>query len=228
MLAVGAQVVTRTEVERPGGAPRPHGAVGVVVATPSHDTETYRVRFGDGTESSLPRGALTIRKHYQWLDPASRASALSDLHACVIYHCVVGSRAYGLDEPDSDVDRQGIYLPQADLHWSLAGVPEQLENHDDQECYWELERFLRLALKANRNVLECLYTPLVEHTTPLAGELHGTISNADLAFHEDEYVRLRSTLQQAAEASTLPELPTARPALHDLLVRLRLGRASSV
>jgi uncharacterized protein len=171
-LAVGTQIVTRVETERPDGdAPRPQGAVGVVIGAPSDGTAPYRVRFPDGTESSVPRDALTIRKHHQRPDPAGQTSAASDLHAYVIYRCVVGSRAYGLDEPGSDVDRRGIYLPPADLHWSLAGAPEQLENHDAQECCWELEKFLRLALKANPNILECLYTPLVEHTTPLAHEL---------------------------------------------------------
>jgi hypothetical protein len=61
-------------------------------------------------------------------------------------------------------------LPPADLHWEIAGVPEQLES-DQEECYWEIEKFIRLALKANPNVLECLYSPLVETCTPLAGEL---------------------------------------------------------
>ena len=74
---------------------------------------------------------------------------------------------------DSDIDRRGIYLPPADLHWSLYGVPEQLENDETQEAYWELQKFLVLALKANPNVLECLYTPLVEKATPLAEELLG-------------------------------------------------------
>ena len=50
-------------------------------------------------------------------------------------------------------------------------MPEQLENDATQETYWELQKFLVLALKANPNVLECLYTPLVEHATPLADEL---------------------------------------------------------
>jgi hypothetical protein len=57
------------------------------------------------------------------------------------------------------------------LQWSLYGVPEQLENDETQEAYWELQKFLILALKANPNVLECLYTPLVESVTPLAQEL---------------------------------------------------------
>jgi uncharacterized protein len=89
----------------------------------------------------------------------------------VIYRCIVGSRAYGLEEDSSDIDRRGIYLPPADLAWSLLGVPEQLERQETQECYWELEKFLRLALRANPNVLECLYTPLVEEASPLAEEL---------------------------------------------------------
>jgi uncharacterized protein len=84
---------------------------------------------------------------------------------------VVGSRAYGLDHEGSDVDRRGIYLPPADLQWSLFGVPDQLENDETQECYWELQKFITLALKANPNVLECLYTPLVEDVSPLAQEL---------------------------------------------------------
>jgi predicted nucleotidyltransferase len=111
--------------------------------------------------------------HYQrgLLDDPSHVLAHHDLYDCVIFRCVVGSRAYGLDQEGSDTDRRGIYLPPADLHWSLYGVPEQLENDATQEAYWELQKFLTLALKANPNVLECLFTPLVEHATPLAQEL---------------------------------------------------------
>lgn len=94
-----------------------------------------------------------------------------DLYERVIYRCVIGSRAYGLDHSESDTDRRGIYVPPADLQWSLYGVPEQLENDESQEVYWEVQKFLVLALKANPNVLECLFTPLVEMATPLAEEL---------------------------------------------------------
>jgi len=88
----------------------------------------------------------------------------------VIYRCIVGSTAYGLAQEGSDTDRRGFYLPPADAEWSLAGVPEQLET-DNEEVYWEIEKFIRLALKANPNVLECLYSPLVETCSPLAREL---------------------------------------------------------
>ena len=95
----------------------------------------------------------------------------TEIWSRVILRCVVGSRAYGLEREGSDTDRRGVYLPPAALHWSLAGAPPQLQNEATQEVYWELQKFIALALKANPNVLECLYTPLVETATPLGEEL---------------------------------------------------------
>lgn len=54
------------------------------------------------------------------------------------------------------------------------------------------------------------------------GPEKGTVENADLAFIESEYERLRTEMTQAAEASQLPEKPTGEPALNDLLIRLRM------
>ena len=58
----------------------------------------------------------------------------------------------------------------------------------------------------------------------LAGPEHSSLDDADIAFHELEYQRLRGELQSAHEASPLPELPSeeTRAALNDLLVRIRL------
>ena len=91
----------------------------------------------------------------------------------IMLRCVVGSRAYGLDRDGSDTDRRGCYLAPARVHWSLDGAPPQLVDPDTQDCYWELEKLVRLALKANPTVLECLSSPIVEHATPLAKELLG-------------------------------------------------------
>lgn len=51
-----------------------------------------------------------------------------------------------------------------------------------------------------------------------------SLNDADIAFHEAEYQRLRGELQAAHEASHLPELPSdeTRAALNDLLVRVRV------
>jgi uncharacterized protein len=50
------------------------------------------------------------------------------------------------------------------------------------------------------------------------------LTDTDLPFHCGEYERLREKLQQAYEASDLPEAPRGGAALHDLLVHLRLSR----
>ncbi len=173
-LPIGTQVVTRVEVMGDAGETvAPRGAVGVIVAAPGEGGDGYRVRFPSGLVATLARQEFGVRSHVQrdGLLGAGTTEENRNLYRYVIYRCVVGSRAYGLDEPGSDVDRRGIYLPPAERHWSLWGVPEQLEDDATQETYWELQKFLTLALKANPNVLECLYTPLVEEATPLAEEL---------------------------------------------------------
>jgi len=62
----------------------------------------------------------------------------------------------------------------------------------------------------------------------LAGPEKSTLDDADIAFHEAEYQRLRSELQAAHDASRLPELPgeATRAAVNDLLVRVRLKNRS--
>jgi uncharacterized protein len=174
IVPVGTQVVTHVDVKNNAGDVLfVRGVVGVVVKAPVDNTHAYRVRFMDGTELALHRREFTMRKEYQnLLEPEHRRDDF-DLYQHVIYRCVTGSRAYGLDAEGSDTDVRGIYLSPAERHWSLYGVPEQLENDDKQECYWELQKFILLALKANPNILECLYTPLVEFKTPLAEELIG-------------------------------------------------------
>lgn len=57
----------------------------------------------------------------------------------------------------------------------------------------------------------------------LAGPERATLDEADVTFHEGEVARLRRALEEAGAASSLAEEPTAREALHDLLLRVRLG-----
>jgi len=175
IFAVGTQVVSMKELRTGSGSLlHPKGSVGVIVKSPADNTHSYIVRFPDGYEAAMKRKEFAVRKHYQREGLEAAGAVLEeDLYDYVIYRCVVGSRAYGLEGEESDTDRRGVYLPPAKMHWSLYGVPEQLENHESQECYWELQKFLTLALKANPNVLECLHTPMVEHATDLAKELLG-------------------------------------------------------
>src|SRR5690606_7700822 len=174
IYSVGTQVVALKAVQgSDGGVLHPAGAVGVVVRCPVDRSHSYRVRFVDGYEAPLHHDNLMQLAEYKLgvLNNPGEVLSSQGLFDRVIYRCVVGSRAFGLATEDSDTDRRGIYLPPAELHWSLYGVPGQLENDANQEAYWELQKFLVMALKGNPNILECLYSPLVELATPLAEEL---------------------------------------------------------
>ena len=57
----------------------------------------------------------------------------------------------------------------------------------------------------------------------ISGTEKGTLDQADLSFHEREYERLRTELEEALEQSRLPEQPSGATALNDLLIRIRLG-----
>jgi predicted nucleotidyltransferase len=151
--------------------------------------------------------------------------------AHIIFRCVVGSHAYGLAGEKSDTDRRGIFLPPASLHWSLEGVPDRLAGPDGQDCYWELKPFLLLALKATPNVLECLYTPLVEHATPLAEELIAMrscfLSKLAYQAHKAQAEAQRKRLGQDIRTLGEPKWKAAMHLLRGLLsgiVVLREGR----
>jgi hypothetical protein len=89
----------------------------------------------------------------------------------VAFCAVVGSRAHGLESPESDVDRRGFFLAGAAVQFSLDGPPDQIVHDGDQLCFWEAAKFVRLALKANPTVLESLFSPVVEFATPRAQAL---------------------------------------------------------
>ena len=174
IYCVGTQVVSQKDVMAANDRiAHPAGSVGVIVRSPIDRTHAYRVKFNDGFEASIRHDQLVrLAEFKNRQDEGNRTPIMSEgLYERLIYRCVIGSRAYGLDDAESDTDRRGIYLPPADLHWSLYGVPEQLENDETQEVYWELQKFMVLALKANPNVLECLFSPIVESVTPLGEEL---------------------------------------------------------
>jgi hypothetical protein len=170
-VAAGTQVVVTADIRGGNGLlVHPPGAVGIVSRTPAGAEEHYLVRFPDGFETSFTREQFEILKHFKERLPEADASAFT-LEDCVVYRCVVGSRAYGLETETSDTDLRGVYLAPLDMHLSLFGAPEQFEDNGAQTCYWELQKFIVMALKANPNILECLYSPLAEKLTPVGERL---------------------------------------------------------
>ncbi|MDR2863808.1 MAG: nucleotidyltransferase domain-containing protein [Puniceicoccales bacterium] len=171
-IHTGTQVVVNAPILGASGlSVHPKGAVGIVTRTPAGTETLYRVRFPDGFEAPFPAECLDVLKAFKERLYGDSTSGGFELETHIIYRCITGSRAYGLDTEASDTDLRGIYVAPSRMHWSLYGAPEQFEDNAAQTCYWEVQKFVVMALKANPNILECLYSPLVEKCTPAAQAL---------------------------------------------------------
>lgn len=86
---------------------------------------------------------------------------------------VVGSTAYGLAGPDSDIDRLGIFVwPTADL-FGLNQPSESIVTTKPDVTYHEAKKACRLILGGNPTAAELLWLESWEIKTPLGDELVG-------------------------------------------------------
>lgn len=70
---------------------------------------------------------------------------------------IVGSTAYNLATPESDVDRMGIYVTPTSQIVGLTPPPQSHQRHDPDIAYHEIGKYLRLCLDANPTALELLW-----------------------------------------------------------------------
>ena len=121
------------------GSPSIRGAVGVVVQAPADYWHSYRVRFPDHFEASFSRQELAVLSNYKEGGVIGSGAArrrpqhVGGVRSFQARDLSLRRRLAGIwpGDEESDTDRRGVYLPPADLHWSLYGVPEQLENPAD-------------------------------------------------------------------------------------------------
>jgi predicted nucleotidyltransferase len=67
-----------------------------------------------------------------------------------------GSITYGTNNPDSDIDIRGVFIPPKSYWLGLDSV-EQVTDQLNDTVYYELRKFFNLALNANPNILEILW-----------------------------------------------------------------------
>ncbi|WP_199121080.1 DNA polymerase beta superfamily protein [Pedobacter sp. ASV28] len=76
----------------------------------------------------------------------------------LLFECLSGSRAYGLDTPESDTDLKGVYYMPKESFYGLGYIP-QISNETNDEVYYEIGRFVELLIKNNPNIVEILASP---------------------------------------------------------------------
>ncbi|KKM23121.1 hypothetical protein LCGC14_1618320, partial [marine sediment metagenome] len=92
----------------------------------------------------------------------------------MILKTVAGSRAYGLETPESDWDYHAVFvIPTVDI-LALGANPKRRAWDESKEVdmqTWEVGHFLHLATKGNPTILETFVTPPVD--TTLTRDTHG-------------------------------------------------------
>lgn len=76
----------------------------------------------------------------------------------IIMECISGSRAYGLNTPNSDTDIKGVFLSPKRDFYGLNYI-QQINNDTNDIVFYELGRFMELLSVNNPNILELLNTP---------------------------------------------------------------------
>ena len=76
----------------------------------------------------------------------------------ILFECISGSKAYGLDTATSDTDIKGVFLLPKEDFYGLNYIP-QVSNETNDIVYYELGRYFELLLLNNPNILELLSTP---------------------------------------------------------------------
>lgn len=162
-LPHGTEVVTRAVCRLPDRE-LAMGAVGRVARALGERVWVDVVGVG---VVELAREDVLPRKIGQARYAARRASAWEALAGTIVLKTTVGSRAWGLAEEGSDTDERGVFvLP---LAWTagLAERPADLVSLDGSATYWEVDKAVRQALRADPNTLEALFVPGARATDAL-------------------------------------------------------------
>jgi hypothetical protein len=123
----------------------------------------------------------------------------------VLLQGIVGSTAYGLAGPHSDVDRLGVFAAPTrsfhGLHPPIGREATEVVHEPADLTRHEARKYCLLALAANPTVLELLWLPGYEIRTPLGDALVAIrraflsaprVREAYLGYAEQQFTRLRN------------------------------------
>ncbi len=77
----------------------------------------------------------------------------------VMFRGIVGSRACGTQNANSDTDVRGIFVLPSAEYARLAQPPKQVSDERNDRTYYSLVRFCELMAEANPTTMEMLFLP---------------------------------------------------------------------
>jgi predicted nucleotidyltransferase len=92
----------------------------------------------------------------------------------LVLKVIAGSRAYGTYNEESDFDMRGVIIPPKEYFFGLGTFeqysPDPNGPHGDV-CYYDIRKFLKLALKGNANILEIFKSPVIKQSIGVTSKL---------------------------------------------------------
>ena len=93
----------------------------------------------------------------------------------LLFEYVRGSKLYHTDTPESDTDTGGVFICPPDFDFKIQ---EEVSDEKNDKKWWELGKFMQMAMTSNPAVLEAFFIPdeLVLYEHPLFKEIrnHGS------------------------------------------------------
>ncbi|MGB0885982.1 MAG: DNA polymerase beta superfamily protein [Chitinophagales bacterium] len=75
----------------------------------------------------------------------------------ILFECISGSTAYGLNTASSDIDIKGVFYLPKEQFFGLNYIP-QVSDEKNDVVYYEIGRFIELLSVSNPNILEMMFT----------------------------------------------------------------------
>lgn len=179
ILPRGTRVILKTELRGEDGFLH-RASTAATVRDFFHNT--YLLETASGRRLRAERDQIRMAREELLADLGTRQWDFRRLREHVMYEAVVGSRAWDLADEESDEDVRGWFLAPFDDLVGLWDHPDEIQDPDTDAAYWEIEKLLYQALRADANTLECLWSPLRKKLTPLGEKLLG-IRNAFISMN---------------------------------------------
>ncbi len=157
-LPKGTRVVLLRDEEALGGRVVKAGTLCrvVEVGVPVHTVEDPA-----GHRVQVHRARLTVPSDRMQDHADEQAWAWDRMADHVVLDVVVGSVAWGLDDEHSDLDRKGAFLWPHALRDGLYDPPDELRPAGEEAQFVEVGKLVTMALRADANAFEILWTPHV-------------------------------------------------------------------
>jgi uncharacterized protein len=77
----------------------------------------------------------------------------------LIFRAIAGSNLYGTNTSESDIDERGVFIPDEKFFYGFLNRTEQYEDKNNDITYFEIRKFMQLAMDNNPNIIELLFIP---------------------------------------------------------------------